>query len=84
MIRFSVVKVGERLGGRRNQRGKIEETARGGESDWVGVGGLVRSEEVLRGMSVGGNGSGRGLAGGSPGEIAGSGLVESRPISELD
>lgn len=35
MIRFSVVKLGDKLGGARNQRGKIEEVPTGGDPDWA-------------------------------------------------
>lgn len=36
MIRFSVVKIGDKLGGRRNQTGKIEELPEGSMADWAG------------------------------------------------
>lgn len=35
MIRFSVVKLGVRLGGMRNQRGRIEELPPGADAQWV-------------------------------------------------
>lgn len=37
MIRFSIVKIGDKLGGRRNQTGKIEELPEGSMADWVGI-----------------------------------------------
>lgn len=44
MIRFSVVKVGDKLGGRRNQTGKIEQLPEGSVADWAG------REEKMEGM----------------------------------
>jgi len=37
MIRFSVVKLGDKLGGYRNQKGKIEDVVGDGRKEWGGL-----------------------------------------------
>lgn len=44
MIRFSVVKLGDKLGGYRNQKGKIEDVVGDGRKEW---GGLREDVEAL-------------------------------------